>query len=56
MVSEDWRPNVIVPLYMGKGERTEYSNYRGTSLLSMVGKICAGIIVDRVCRVIGGFD
>ena len=39
---------MIVPLYKGKGERTEYSNYRGVSLLSVIEKIYAGIIVDRV--------
>ena len=27
--AEDWRPAVIVPLYKGKGERRECSNYRG---------------------------
>ena len=39
---------------MGKGERNECKNYRGITLLSMVGKIYAGILVDRVRRVIGG--
>ena len=29
VVSEDWIPAVIVPLYKGKGERTECTNYRG---------------------------
>ena len=43
VVLEDWRSAVIVPLYKGKGERTECKNYRGISLLSMVGKIYAGI-------------
>ena len=42
-VSEDWRSGVIVPLYKGKGERTECKNYRG--LLSVVGKIYVGILV-----------
>ena len=34
-----------------KGKRTEYSKYRGISFLSMVGKIYAGILVDKVCKV-----
>ena len=33
VVPEDWRSPVIVPLYKGNGERIEYSNYRGISLL-----------------------
>ena len=32
VVFEDWRSGVIVPLYKGKGERTECTNYRGISL------------------------
>ena len=51
----DWRSAVIVPLYKGKGERTECSNYRGISLLNMVGKIYTGILVDRLCEVTEGF-
>ena len=39
VVSEDWRSVVIVPLYKGKGERTECKDYRGISLLNVVGKI-----------------
>ena len=39
---------------MGKGERTECKNYRGINLLSVVGKIYAGILVDRVHRVTWG--
>ena len=42
---------MIVPLYKGKGERTECSNYRGINLLSVIGKIYAGILVDRVRKV-----
>ena len=45
---------MIAPLYRGKGESTECKNYRGISLLSMVGKIYGEILVDRICRVIGG--
>ena len=42
---------MIVPLYKNKRKRTEYKNYRGISLLSLVGKIYTGILVDRVRRV-----
>ena len=45
---------MIIPLYKGNGERAECKNYRGVSLLSVVGKIYAGILVDKVCRVNGG--
>ena len=45
---------MIVPLYKDKGERTECSNYRCISLLSMTGKICAGNPVDRVHKVTEG--
>ena len=45
VVPEDWRSVVIVPLYKGKGERNECKNYRGISLLSMVGKIYTGSLI-----------
>ena len=37
-MSDDWKAAVTVPPYKGKGERTEYKNYRGISLLCMAGK------------------
>ena len=46
VVPEDWRSAVIVPLYKGKGERNECKNCRGVSLLSVAGKIYAGILID----------
>ena len=45
---------MIIPLYKGKGDRTECKNYIGMSLLSVVAKIYAGILVDRVRRVTRG--
>ena len=47
---------MIVPLYKGKRERTECKNYRGIGLLSVVGKIYSGILVDRVRRVTRGLN
>ena len=52
VVPEDWNSALIIPLYKGKGERTECKNY--ISLLTMIGKTYAGILVDRVHRVTGG--
>ena len=52
-VPGDRRSAIIVPLYKGKGEKTEYNNYRGITFLNVVGKIYAGILVDRVRRVTG---
>ena len=51
VVPEDWRSVVIIQPYKGKGERKECSSYRGITLLSVVGKICAGILVHRVRKV-----
>ena len=45
VVPEDWGCAVIVPLYKDKGENTECKNHRGINLLSVVGKICARILV-----------
>ena len=45
---EDWRSAVIVPLYKGKGERTECKNYRGISLFSVVGFLYTGILIDSL--------
>ena len=36
-----------IPLFKGKGERTECRNYRGIIMLSMVGKIYPRILVDE---------
>ena len=44
---EDWSA-VIVPLYKGKEERTECSNYRGIGFLSVVGKIYAEILLESL--------
>ena len=44
-VSEDWRSAMIVPLYKSKGERNEIKNNRSISLLSVVGKLYAGMLV-----------
>ena len=47
-VPEDWRKAVIVPIYKGKGEKDVCNNYRGISLLSVVGKLYGRVLIERV--------
>ena len=54
VVPEDWRFAVIVPLFRGKGDTNECRNYRVISLLSIIGRIYVGILMDIVCGVTGG--
>ncbi len=46
-VPEDWKTEIIVPLYKGKMERGVCRNYRGICLLSVVGKVFSKIVIDR---------
>ena len=50
-VPEEWKTAVTVSIYRGTGERTEYKNYRGISLVSVVRKICEAFLVDEIRRV-----
>jgi hypothetical protein len=36
---EEWKELIIVPMYK-KGDKTDFSNYRGTSLLPTTSKVC----------------
>ncbi|KAG7301870.1 hypothetical protein JYU34_013269 [Plutella xylostella] len=49
-VSGDWCRAVIVPLYKGKGSQQDCRNYRGISLLSIVGKLYAKVLIERVMK------
>ena len=53
MVSEtvkhmDLRAACIVPLCKGKGQKYERSKLKGTSLLSVVGKLLGAVLIKRV--------
>ena len=43
----DWKSAIIVPIHK-KGSRLECTNYRGISFLSVVGKVFARVLNDRV--------
>jgi hypothetical protein len=51
-IPSDWRKGIILPLYKGKGDRTECKNYRGITLLSVPGKVFARVILERMKQVI----
>ena len=44
----DWQTNVIIPILV-KGDRRQYTNYKGISLLSLPGKLYAKC-PERKCR------
>ena len=48
MVPVDWVIACIVPLYKSKGDMYECSNFRGISLLSVVGKVYGRILINRI--------
>ena len=48
MVAVEWVIACIVPLYKDKGDVYECSNFRGISLLSVVGKVYGRILINRI--------
>ena len=49
-VSKDMRDAKIITLFKNKGERSDCNNCRGTSLLSVIGKVFAKVILIRLQR------
>ncbi len=47
---------VIVPLYKYKGDADDPNNYRGTTLLSCLGKLFTSIINDRLTKFSNRYD
>ena len=47
-VPQEMRDARIVTLYKNKGERSDCNNYRGISLLSIVGKVFARVVLARL--------
>ena len=48
VVPQDLKDAVIVSLYKNKGEKSDCSNYRGITLLSIAGKILARVLLNRL--------
>ena len=48
IVPVDWVIACMVPLYKGKGDVHECSNFRGISLLNVVGKVYGRVLINRI--------
>ena len=44
----DWKNVIIVPIHKQKVSRMECTNYRGVSVMSIVGKVFARVLNERV--------
>ncbi len=53
-VPDDWKKAIIVPLYKGRGSRSECSSYRGISLLSVPENVYGRILTERLMEVTEG--
>ena len=56
IVPVDWVIACMVPLYKGKGDVHECSNFRGISLLSVVGKVYGRILIGRISKKVGRWE
>ena len=47
-VPEEWHQSIIIPLYKGKGSRSDCRSYRGITLLSVPRKVFSYVLLARI--------
>ena len=47
-VPKEWQEAVVLPVYKLNGDKRECGNFRGISMLSVVGKVYGRIVIERV--------
>jgi len=50
IIPTDWKRDLIVPLWKWNGDHQDCNNYRGVTLLSVLGKVFAWIIILWGCH------
>ena len=48
-IPPDWKKGLVVPIWKGKGDRQDGSNYRRITLLSVPGRVLAHLLLTRIC-------
>ena len=48
VIPTDWKRGIVVPIWKGKGNIRECNNYSFTTLLSVLGKAFAWLVLHRV--------
>jgi len=47
-IPAEWKEGIIIPIYKGSGSRKSTDNYRGITILNIVGKIYCSILQNRL--------
>src|SRR5215469_5830357 len=53
-VPKDWQEACVVPVYKGRGNKSECGSYRVISMMSVVGKLYGRVVIDRVKNITKG--
>ena len=51
-IPEEWGKTIIIPVYKGKGEKSNCKNYRGISLINHIAKIYERILESRTREIV----
>ena len=47
-IPPDWKKGLVIPIWKRKGDHQDCSNYRGITLLSVLGKVLAHLLLTQI--------